>query len=490
MPPKRIGKKVNKKNKKIPEKPPIEDLLTDDEELALENLVFGTSKKSNIGTVLEKAAAQDSLEEKQDVYDFFIDSNVQEDEQATEEMEQDGPAWTDEDQQVFSVNIEKKNRLKKLRNEFEETEITGKEYEERLRSQFEKINPIPEWAKVPADNSSSILASTKPLQAKRVAVLNPDKIDLIRVSDANKNSYSNCVIQTLGFHPSSPVMFTAGLDKTLRLFHIDGKDNLFFKSFVLKDLPIVSAVFSADGLQLILTGRRKHFYVLDLDTGNVERMRGIRGREEKTLEHLYISPNNDYIGILGLEGEIILLSMKTKQLVSTLKMNSHGVSMAFSNDGYLWSLAQDGTVYQWDLQTKECTHKFVDEGCVKATTISVSPNGKWIAVGSSVGVVNLYDTKTALASEAPKPEKAIMNLTTSVTNITFHPSSDLLLIASHYLKDSLKLVHIPTKRVVANWPTSKTPIGYAYSASFSPSGRYVAIGNDKGKVLLYRLKDF
>ncbi|KAJ3272498.1 U3 snoRNP protein [Terramyces sp. JEL0728] len=489
MPPKHLGKhKVNKKSKKIPEKLPINGMETDDEELELENLVFGTNKKSNVSKVLEMAAAQDTLEEKKDVYDFFIDSNVQEKVEPSQETEQNAPAWIDDDQQVFSVNIEK-NRLKKLRNEFKETEITGKEYEQRLRVQFEKINPVPEWAKS-TDSTTSILATTKPLQAKRVVVLNPDKFDLIRVSDANKNAYSDCVIQSLGFHPNSPVMFTAGLDKTLRLFHIDGKDNLFFKSFVLKDLPIVSAGFSADGLQLVLTGRRKFFYVLDLDTGNVDRIKGIRGREEKTLEHLYISPNNDYIGIMGLEGEIILLSMKTKQWVSTLKMNSHGVSMAFSNDGYLWSLSQDGTVYRWDLKTKECVHKFTDEGCVKATIIAISPDDKWIAVGSSVGVVNLYDTKSALASDIPKPEKAIMNLTTAVTNIAFHPSADLMMIASHYLKDSLKLVHIPTRRVVANWPTSKTPIGYAYSASFSPNGRYVAIGNDKGKVLLYRLKDF
>ena len=41
-----------------------------------------------------------------------------------------------------------------------------------------------------------------------------------------------------------------------------------------------------------------------------------------------------------------------------------------------------------------------------------------------------------------------------------------------------------------NWPTSKTPLGYVWDVDFSPGGGYLAVGNDKGKCLLYRLDHY
>ena len=40
------------------------------------------------------------------------------------------------------------------------------------------------------------------------------------------------------------------------------------------------------------------------------------------------------------------------------------------------------------------------------------------------------------------------------------------------------------------WPwcaSSRTPLGHVTSLAFSPRGGYAAVGNDKGRVLLYRL---
>lgn len=47
-------------------------------------------------------------------------------------------------------------------------------------------------------------------------------------------------------------------------------------------------------------------------------------------------------------------------------------------------------------------------------------------------------------------------------------------------------VHMPSLSVFSNWPTRKTPFSYVSAFDLSPQSRYLAIGNDKGKVLLYR----
>ena len=59
-------------------------------------------------------------------------------------------------------------------------------------------------------------------------------------------------------------------------------------------------------------------------------------------------------------------------------------------------------------------------------------------------------------------------------------------------------MHVPSGTVFSNWPTDKTPLRRVTCMSFSPlynqgqhiphTHHYLAIGNNKGKVLLYQVK--
>ena len=103
----------------------------------------------------------------------------------------------------------------------------------------------------------------------------------------------------------------------------------------------------------------------------------------------------------------------------------------------------------------------------------------------------MYDSHQAFsspaASEAHKPLKSIMNLTTSISRLTFNHSSEILALVSKAKKDSFKVVHLPSLTVFSNWPTSGTPLGHVSGVTFSKGSEYVAIGNHKGKVLLYSI---
>ena len=109
---------------------------------------------------------------------------------------------------------------------------------------------------------------------------------------------------------------------------------------------------------------------------------------------------------------------------------------------------------------------------------------------SNSGVVNLYPTASLLASTTPTPAKAFMNLTTRIDTLAFNHDAQLLALASKRNKDSLRLVHVASQTVFANWPTSQTPLSYVQCLAMTPSSGYLAVGNDKGKVLLYRLNHF
>jgi len=38
-------------------------------------------------------------------------------------------------------------------------------------------------------------------------------------------------------------------------------------------------------------------------------------------------------------------------------------------------------VYVWDMKTRDCVHKFTDDGCIQGTSLAVSKNGHYIATG-------------------------------------------------------------------------------------------------------------
>ena len=160
----------------------------------------------------------------------------------------------------------------------------------------------------------------------------------------------------------------------------------------------------------------------------------------------------------------------------------------------------DGVVHTWDLRTRRCVDRQIDEGCLNSTALTCSSSGCLFATGSNSGVVNVYNRQhrpaldgqmsRPMAARAASPLHTFMNLATSIDSLAFSPDTQLLAMGSRMKKDSLRLVHVPSCTVFKNWPTSRTPLGYVHSLCFSPKGGFLAAGNAKGKVLLYRLHHY
>ena len=142
-------------------------------------------------------------------------------------------------------------RLRKLRHGMDEDFITGKDYETRLRAQFERVNPVPAWTKKvrgskrknktwdgneddqteedEEESLSAIISSTTGIldnkTKKRGAVVIPTgTLSIERVRDVNQsvqNSGSG-EVRVLGFHPKPdvPVLCVATADRRVRLFNV------------------------------------------------------------------------------------------------------------------------------------------------------------------------------------------------------------------------------------------------------------------------------
>jgi U3 small nucleolar RNA-associated protein 18 len=141
----------------------------DEEEEALERLVFGDAAGFKEGikafsldplaAALGESSDEEKEEEDEDLENvadqdlFFFDSGptaapattltLAEDE---EEEEGAKPAWEDSDDDRLVVSLASVPQLRKLREDEEDDMVNGKEYVRRLRKQYTRLYPTPEWA--------------------------------------------------------------------------------------------------------------------------------------------------------------------------------------------------------------------------------------------------------------------------------------------------------------------------------------------------------
>lgn len=448
------------------------------------------------------------------VYEEDVDSGA---ENAREKLNYERkPVWVDDEEKRTSINIAKVNKLRKLRKEEDESVISGEVYESRLRAQHMKMNRGTDWAHPNAQPTYSsedddsdrengvvvasgyehseyaddILRTNADLVLRRSAKLLPGHLEYSRLCDANMKDPCHGPVNSVQFHKNAQLLLIGGLDRTLKFFQVDGKKNEMIQSIFLEDCPIRKAAFLPDGSQAIISGRRKFAYSFDLVKAHVDKIGPLTGRDEKSLEAFEVSPDSKTIAFLGNEGYILLVSTKTKELIGTLKMNGTVRSIAFTNDGQqLLSSGGDGQIYHWDLRTRTCFHKGMDEGCLTGTALCVPPVGNLFAAGSNTGTVNIYNRDDFLGGKR-KPIKVIENLTTKVDFMKFNQDAQILAISSRMKKNSMKLVHVPSLTVFSNWPHPNQPVHYPSCMDFSPRGGFMAVGNAAGKVLLYKLHHY
>jgi U3 small nucleolar RNA-associated protein 18 len=441
-----------------------------------------------------------------------------------------GAAWADPDDEELQVDLTVRNRTKKLRRFDAEATVTGVEYEKRLRDQFVALHGSASWAEerpaISDDDSSSDdedtglnelpATSARPIVDSASRGLRPGKLDIkalqrveipaLATEKANPEktvSEKAAVVQSLQFHPDSELMLTAGLDKTLRIFSVDGTDNTKVASYFFKNFPISGAAFTPDGSQILLTGRGFKMWGLDVRTGEPMHIQHHSSLQHEKFSGLITGPcpsdaptlrANQMYAVQGDAGSLLICDVASKQPIRTLRMSVPGVAAVFSSErDVLYSADKDCTIYEWDLGTGRCKQRLKAAWATGIESLAfrrVTPHASTpvLAVGTVSGNIDLYDV--GMPTISAEPWKSIGNLTTMVTSLRFHPEGEVLLGASKFKKDSLRMMHCATATVFQNWPTMKTPLNRVTSVDFSRQGGLVAMANERGKVLLYQLRHY
>lgn len=473
-------------------------------------------------------------------------------------MRRDPPAWEDSDDERITISLASVPRLRKLRKTEAEDIVTGKEYIKRLRLQFERLYPRPEWSTQASqarpkkkrrtsrgsasdasssedemDISDSELSTqplakllrnaeslTDPITAKsgsKKRKLRPEVLDIQRTKDIQTTGFA--VVTSLQIHPTIPLLLSSGgASGTLSLYQLNSQPpnpHPILTTLHIKGTPLETVSFhpSPNDPRIFLAGRRRYFHVWNLVSGTVEKITRIYGHqhEQHSMERFKISPTGTYLALLGTArkdgGVINILDATTLQWIAQARVEAHGGVADFcwwTNSKGLSIVGKSGEVAEWDLEEGNVIGRWRDEGAVGITVLalggkdsSVFGGDRWVAIGSSSGIVNVYDRRS-WGSESkdeekesnvgipknPKPKRVLDQLTTPVSHLEFSPDGQVLCMASRWKKDALRLVHLPSCTVYRNWPTSNTPIGRISAAAFGEvdGDIMLVVGNEAGKI--------
>ena len=223
-------------------------------------------------------------------------------------------------------------------------------------------------------------------------------------------------------------------------------------------------------------------------------------------------------------GVVNILDAKSLQWVTQARIESRGGvgDFAWWGDGSGLSIAgKNGEVTEWSVQ-KGVMGRWIDEGAVGTTVIAVGGRSgrdgwiggdRWVAVGSSSGIVNVYDRREWSTNDTatngsvmednggipktPKPLRALDHLTTPVSHLAFTADGQVLAMASRWKKNALRLVHLPSATVFKNWPTANTPLGRITAIAWGRpteeeeregSLAMLAIGAETGRIKLWEVR--
>lgn len=184
------------------------------------------------------------------------------------------------------------------------------------------------------------------------------------------------------------------------------------------------------------------------------------------MEQLKPSPCGRWIGFIGTSkkggGLINIINSATGQWTAQCRVDSRGgvADFAWWSDGEGISAAgKNGEISEWDGRLKRVVGRWTDQGAVGTTVLSLGGQSgppslggdRWVAIGSSSGVVNLYDRRSWASTpkrgaseqpsvpDKPKPIRVLDQLTTPISHATFSADGQLLVIASRWKKDALRL---------------------------------------------------
>ena len=420
----------------------------------------------------------------------------------------------------ITINLNKTNKLRKLKKNIGESKISSEEYELRIREHYNNMNNIKnndlyKWAEDDEENNNTTTNDNELLNEgddlekllrTNKSIVNENKI----LTTSNILKYQQCpqvtklpgyqhisIMSTINFHPSNrEILLTSGLDKKLKIFNINYSEN--FSSKLIKtintlDIPIFSVKFISND-DIIITGRRKHYYLYNLEKQNLTRIEGnfaLSSNKINSLEKCFVGIDSNIYSFGDNYGNIYLYDINTKRFKYDIKISSSINSICFDDKNYLYAVGDQSEIYIYDLRKyRNCLKKVNDYGNFYTNCMDISKNYNYLATGGKQGYVNLYKVSDLVndLNEDVEPIKIYDNLTTSCDYIRFDKINNMMGMSSKWKKNAFRFVNLENKNVFNNIPSFREHLKYPFCFDFNSDNSLISIGNDEGKAFLFHIE--
>jgi WD40 repeat protein len=306
------------------------------------------------------------------------------------------------------------------------------------------------------------------------------------------------IMSTINFHPKkNNILLTSGLDKKLKIFNIDYSDNFSSKlisTINTLDIPIFSVRFISDD-DLIISGRRKHYYIYNLEKQNLLRIEGnfaLSSNQINSLEKCFVGIDSNTYSFGDNYGNIYIYDINTRRFKYDIKISSSINSICIDDKNYLYAVGDQSEIYIYDLRKyRNCLKKVNDYGNFYTNCMDISNDYTYLSTGGKQGYVNLYSVSDLVKdlNEDVEPVKIYDNLTTSCDFVRFNKTNSMLGISSKWKKNALRFINLENKKVFTNFPSFKEHMKYPFCFDFNSDNSLLSIGNDEGKAYLFQIQE-
>uniref|UniRef100_A0A1I7SYX8 U3 small nucleolar RNA-associated protein 18 homolog n=1 Tax=Caenorhabditis tropicalis TaxID=1561998 RepID=A0A1I7SYX8_9PELO len=379
-------------------------------------------------------------------------------------------------------------------------ELNSKEYIGRLEEAFKKRHGgTPKWAVASAEDEEegSLLKTAAGYLAKDVN-LPKTTIHTTLLKDFNIGHRFTRGITSVKFHKTRPVLIVADQGGNIQLFKVsrEVKKDRFLQSASFSKFPIDSMEIAGQGHSVICSSSRQEYLMqYNMETREVTQLKPPNSVPKQGIRLFAISHDSQFLAIAGHNSHVYVLHSTSMEHITTISLPANASCIKFfpTHNSELWIICETGKVVIANIGlsgNKTTQHTFTDDGAVHGTTLAISHHGDYFATGADTGFVNVYSGHSCRESETPRPLFNVSNLVTSVSSVAFNSDAQLMAICSNIKENQLRLVHVASQTTFKNFPERNRQVTKARCVDFSPSGGYMAVGNDDGRLHVFNIHHF